>query len=198
MIKPCYAFADIGCDHGIIAYYVVKNGLAKKVYACDISEKSLEKARALISDKDAEFLVGDGFSPLKERGICVDEAVIAGMGGEMIIKILSACADRPRLVLGAQKNTDKLRRFLVSHGYFIENDVKVLDGGIFYDIIRAVPGQSDMPDETQAQMGMYYKTPNADLAAYCDHLMEKLKKFKQTDKNKMLADCISEVKKWQR
>ena len=53
-IIPCKVFADIGCDHGIIGLYVVKNNLAERVCECDISEDSLGKARTLIGD-DAEF-----------------------------------------------------------------------------------------------------------------------------------------------
>ena len=31
-IIPCKVFADIGCDHGIIGLYVVKNNLAERVF----------------------------------------------------------------------------------------------------------------------------------------------------------------------
>ena len=86
-IIPCKVFADIGCDHGIIGLYVVKNNLAERVCECDISQDSLSKARALIGD-DAEYFSGDGFVPLTRAGIETDQAVIAGRGGELIIKIL--------------------------------------------------------------------------------------------------------------
>ena len=49
-ILPCKVFADIGCDHGIIGLYAVKNHLADKVCECDIGEECLFKARSLIGD----------------------------------------------------------------------------------------------------------------------------------------------------
>ena len=39
--------ADIGCDHGKLSAYLIKNGLANKVFATDISLLSLEKAKKL-------------------------------------------------------------------------------------------------------------------------------------------------------
>lgn len=37
--------ADIGTDHGFIPVYLVKNGVAPKVIASDISRNSLEKTK---------------------------------------------------------------------------------------------------------------------------------------------------------
>lgn len=197
MIEPCSVFADIGCDHGIISLYVQKNKLAERVCACDASEACLNKAKKLLSNYRTEFFVGDGFVPLEQAGITADQVVIAGMGGELIIKILKACTYKPDLVLGAQKNTDKLRAFLIGRGYKIIKDVKVEENGKFYDIIRAESGESEPLCEIQEKMGVFYKTPNPDLLAYCNFTEQKLKNYKQTDENRKTAELVREVKKWQ-
>lgn len=196
-IIPCKVFADIGCDHGIIGLYVVKNNLAERVCECDISEDSLGKARALIGD-DAEYFSGDGFVPLTRTGIETDQAVIAGMGGELIIKILENCPNKPRLILGAQKNTDKLRVYLIKNGYRIEEDHVVFDSGKFYDIIVAEEGEGEMPDEISAFAGVYYKQKNDDLKKWCDCTEKRISQYKRTEKNQKIIDMIHEVKKWQR
>ena len=38
LIEPADAIADVGCDHGLIAEYCAKSGMAKNVIASDISE----------------------------------------------------------------------------------------------------------------------------------------------------------------
>ena len=199
LIRPCDVFADIGCDHGLIARYVSDNRLAGRVYATDISAAALRKAEKLLADCDnAAFLLGDGFAPLDANGIYVDEAVIAGVGGELIIKMLSATHSRPSLVLGAQKNADKLRVYLAADGYNITDDVKVSDDGKFYDIIRAERGYMPVPDAIHAFMGVHYERKNPDMAAYCEYLGSKLDTFKKTERNLALAGFVREVKKWQR
>ena len=197
LIRPCKVFADIGCDHGYISLFVARSALAEKIIATDISALSLDKARRVMADYPAEFFVGDGFAPIEKAGYSVDQAVIAGMGGELIIKILSATSLRPAVILGAQKNTDKLRYYLACNGYKITDDVKVEEDGKFYDIIRAEPGYMPQPDQLEAYMGVFYKEKNRHLAAYCTYLENKLKNFKKTEKNLKITRFVQEVKKWQ-
>lgn len=84
-------------------------------------------------------VVCDGFSRIAEQ---VDEAMIAGMGGEEIVKILSAAAQKPeRLVLQPMKNAPALRKYLVSAGYRIAEDVTFRDGK-FYDVVVAERGRT--------------------------------------------------------
>ena len=108
-------FADVGCDHGYISEMVIKNGKYKKVILSDISSKSLEKAVNLLSKYGdrVKFVVSDGFESYDE---IPNEAIIAGMGGEEIIKILSGKILPDSLVLAPQKNTYKVRRFLLDNG----------------------------------------------------------------------------------
>ncbi|MCL2822249.1 MAG: class I SAM-dependent methyltransferase [Firmicutes bacterium] len=62
LISKCRVFADIGCDHGQVALFVAKNGLADTVVAADISEQCLKKAKVLIENwkKQREFLNSEG------------------------------------------------------------------------------------------------------------------------------------------
>ena len=84
--------ADVGCDHGYISEKLLKSGGAKKVVMTDISAKCLLKAQTLlsaeISQGKATAVVCDG---LKGVDLPITAVVIAGMGGEEIIKILTEC-----------------------------------------------------------------------------------------------------------
>ncbi len=144
-IKGGGAFADIGCDHGQICKYVLDNNLFNKVIASDISFKSLEKAKKLLSGygEKVEFIVSDGF---KNFNKIPDEVVIAGMGGEEISLILNGTKVLPnRLILSPQKNTKKVRELLVRKNYKIIDDYTVFDKK-FYDIIVAEKGGDNLTE----------------------------------------------------
>ncbi|MBR2614666.1 MAG: SAM-dependent methyltransferase [Clostridia bacterium] len=146
-IEKANKFADVGCDHGIIAQMVVKESLANTVVITDISKDSLKKAEDLLAK---EMLVGkvksyftDGLNGVDND---VDECLIAGMGGKEIIKILTdrERAFRPnRLILQPMKNVENLRVFLVENGYKILKDYVFKDRK-FYDLIVAEKGEDSL------------------------------------------------------
>lgn len=146
-VKSCKVFADIGADHGYLAQMVANAGLAKRIYLTDISAPSLLKARKLlaaqIDDGLVHAVVCDGFKGISEH---VDEAVIAGMGGEEMIKIISASDRAERLILQPMHNTDKLRVFLVGDGYKVIKDYTFRDGK-YYDLITAERGEDSLTDD---------------------------------------------------
>ncbi len=150
-IPKSEAFADVGCDHGYCARYALQKGLAERVYITDISEKCLEKAKSLLqSEIEAGRcfpFVGDGLSVLPER--CT--VLIAGMGGEEIIKILSAEIP-PVFLLQPMKNTEKVRRFLIENGCSIALDYTFEDGK-FYDLILGRSGERDEYTEREFRYG---------------------------------------------
>lgn len=148
-LRPCKLFADIGCDHGFVAELAVKNGIAEKVYISDISAKCLAKAEKLLAvhirTGTVESYVSDGFAAFEETP---DQALIAGMGGEEIVRILSEAKELPeRLVLQPMKNASAVRRFLTQNGYKLLEDVTFREVK-FYDVICAERGKDELtPDE---------------------------------------------------
>ena len=135
-------FADIGCDHGYASLYMLKSNKCDKVVFSDISEKCLDKARSLLRDfileGKAEGVVSDGFNNLPE----VDLALIAGMGGEEIVKIFNNAKSLPvGLVIQPMKNPEKVREYLVNNGYKIVKDYTFKSQRKYYDLIRAERGE---------------------------------------------------------
>lgn len=128
LIDPCESFADVGCDHGYCARHVLKSGKCGDVLITDISAKCLAKAEKLLQEYIAagkcRAVCCDGLAGVPEN---CGQVLIAGMGGEEIIKILSEGFIPEKFILQPMKNADKLRKFLIDRGCKITYD------GIFRD-----------------------------------------------------------------
>ncbi len=90
LVKEGKGLVDVGTDHGYLPAYLAASGYKGALYASDINEGPLQSARrtaaeAGLSDR-IRFLLCDGLRlcPPEE----IDTIVIAGMGGDMIVKIL--------------------------------------------------------------------------------------------------------------
>lgn len=152
-IPECEVFADVGCDHGYIAKSMLKSGKCRKAIISDISEKSLSKAEKLLKKEiekgSAIPVVSDG---LKDLPPC-DCALIAGLGGEEIIRILSDAPYLPEsLVLQPMKNVKKVREYAVFSGYAILSDRVFKEGYMFYDLITLKKGKDTLTEE-EAEFG---------------------------------------------
>lgn len=134
---------DVGTDHGYLPAYLAASGYEGKLFASDINEGPLLSARrtaaeAGLSDR-ISFLLCDGLRlcPLEK----IDTIVIAGMGGDMIVKILDEaewCMDaRYHLILQPMTKAEVLRYWLVYNEFAIESETIVEDAGTLYQIIRA-------------------------------------------------------------
>lgn len=148
VMPVCDSFADIGCDHGYITLAMLKKGKCKTAVVSDISKKCLSKAEQLLADYMQKGMVksfvSNGFKGLPK----VDVALIAGMGGEEIISILSIEKNLPEtLVLQPMKNADKLRRKLLILGYRLDVDFTFKAEGKFYDIMVAVRGVDSLTED---------------------------------------------------
>lgn len=140
LVKGSGVVADIGCDHGKLSAYLLKMNYASFVYATDISEQSLNKARKLCESEklcDVEFVCGDGFNALDKK---VDAATVAGIGGDVISQIIDSEKAPDKLVLQPMKDSDKLYEKLFELGYFVKEVRIVKENGRFYEIILALRG----------------------------------------------------------
>lgn len=175
LIVKCETLADVGCDHGYVSFEALKSGKSEKVYLTDISPKSLDKAVRLLS----EFFPSK-FTPYLTDGLTdvpyIDEAVIAGMGGEEIIKILKKSVYKPViLILQPMKNVDKVRKYLHESGYGIERDFMFYAEDKYYEVLRAKLNYEDDYTETEELYGRENLKNNADFLVYLD------RKIKETE-----------------
>lgn len=143
--KESVTLADIGADHGWVSFYALKRGVVDKCILSDISASSLEKARGIFAlnpdmKNKAKFLIGDGFEPfLNEKRI--DIAVIAGMGGAEILKIIGENAkhapENSIFVLQARHDEDFVKVLKKYAGLEVFFDRVIFDHGHVYRTIVA-------------------------------------------------------------
>ena len=145
LVTAGHRVADIGTDHAYIPIYLLQEGLAESAIAMDVNEGPLKKAEEHVKENGMEgkirLRLSDGFEKLEPFE--ADTAVIAGMGGPLMIRILSAYPEVTRsmkeLVLQPQSEIAKVRAFLLEEGFlFIQEDM-VKDDGKYYPMMKAAP-----------------------------------------------------------
>jgi len=181
MCKKTHVIADIGADHGYTCAALLKRGLAGKVIASDISEKSIDKARRLFDSlglqENAQCRIGDGLSVLKagEAG----GIILSGMGAPVMISILKKGIEVARLaeylVLSPHTYPERLRRFLLSSGFRIESEEVVQESGKYYIIIQALAGCEEEYTRREFLLGRHGK-PSPERHGY---LLEKVSQYRQ-------------------
>ena len=195
-LTSCEYLADVGCDHGYIAKLALDSGIAKKVCVSDISEKSLNKAINLLSDYGDEkvfSVVSDGLELVPNT---VDQVLIAGMGGEEIVKILSSSHFLPKkLVLSPMKNGEKVRKLLIELGYEIVHDTIFSDGDKFYFLITADFGGKSVYTDMELEFGKESLKSKA-LVLYLDQKIANLEKSfdKKSEKQKEKIQSLTKIR----
>lgn len=142
-ITPEYILADIGTDHGFVPIYQVKCKGTPKAYAMDINKGPLERADEHIAEaglKDKiETRLSDGMHKLG-RGEA-ESILIAGMGGELMVKILTegahALETAKELILSPHTEADLVRCFIRDSHFVIDREGMVFDAGKYYVVLHA-------------------------------------------------------------
>lgn len=133
--------ADIGCDHAYVCVNAILQNKATKAYACDVASGPLENAKSTIH----EYHVEDKVLPCLLNGIHglnsdVNQIIICGMGGKLIIDILDNgnVLLNQRLLLSPHKDSYALREYLMNHEFKIVREKMVKDGNHFYPILDCI------------------------------------------------------------
>lgn len=147
MVQSGSRVADIGTDHGYLGIYLLQSGAARHVIACDLRKDPLENARRNAKlfgvDGEMELRLSDGLEKILPDE--VDTVVMAGMGGDLIQKILSQCPWRKReglqFILQPQSAGNVLRRWLCEDGFEIRREEPVQDGHFLYTVMDIRQGE---------------------------------------------------------
>jgi tRNA (adenine22-N1)-methyltransferase len=140
-VVPGDRVADIGCDHGYLGIYLLKNNIASKVIASDINEGPLQCAvrnseKYGVRDK-IDFYLSDGVAKIPRD---FDTLVCAGMGADTMVSILSAAPwlkdEKYRLILQCQSKTPMLRQYLSESGWRITEEAVLRDGRFLYTVME--------------------------------------------------------------
>lgn len=142
MVTKGNRVCDVGCDHGYISIYLVKNSISPYVYAMDVNKGPLLRAKEHISDygyeDKIETILSDGLVSLGDKES--DALVCAGMGGRLVIKILTEGMDKvckmKELILQPQSEIHQVRAFLRQQGFYIDKEDMVYEDGKYYPMMH--------------------------------------------------------------
>ena len=151
MVTAGYTLCDVGTDHGYVPIALVQGNIIPKAIAVDINKGPLERAnehiRANGLTEQITTRLSNGLEAIHDGE--VDSIVIAGMGGELVIHILTAgetvCRSAKELILQPQSDIPHFRRFVMQNGYQIIQEEMILEDGKFYPIMKAVPYEGERP-----------------------------------------------------
>lgn len=151
---------DVGTDHAMLPVWLIQTRRASHVWASDIRQGPLDSAARLIRETQTgehiDLRLTDGLSGFSgEDG---DAVVVAGMGGETMVSILSAAPwlhDDVLLILEPQSKQDVLRRWLAGNGFVITGEHIVRDAWRMYPILTAVSGSAPQCPEAEYYTGRW-------------------------------------------
>lgn len=144
MVTAGNCLADVGTDHGYVPIYLYERNIIPRAIAMDVNYGPLERARLHIAENGfgnaIETRLSDGLAALKAGE--ADSVVIAGMGGPLMIRILSAypevTASVKELILQPQSEISDVRIWLYEQGYEIIEEHMVFEDGKYYPMFKAV------------------------------------------------------------
>ena len=149
MVTPGYVLADVGTDHGYVPISLIQRKRIPRAIAMDINKGPLQRACEHIAEFQLEEFIetrlSDGVNKLKVGE--VDSILIAGMGGELVIHILTdgmeVCKSVKELILQPQSELDKVRKFLREKNFKIVDEDMVIEDGKYYPMMKVVPEGGD-------------------------------------------------------
>jgi tRNA (adenine22-N1)-methyltransferase len=135
----------------MLPIFMIESGKAKKAVAVELADGPYNNSKRSINNKKLsdkiELRKGDGFAPLK--AFECECAVIAGIGGILIIDILNCFPEKTKsfkqLVLVPILNCDRVRKALHNLGFEIEKEQLVFENNKYYNIISAASNIKSEP-----------------------------------------------------
>lgn len=145
LVTAGYRIVDIGTDHAYIPIYLIQEGLAAAAIAMDVNKGPIKKAEEHVRENGVEgkieLRLSDGFEKL--RASEADAAILAGMGGPLMIRILKeypeVTSSMRELVLQPQSETGKVRAFLLEEGFLFIREDMVKEDGKYYPMMKVTP-----------------------------------------------------------
>ncbi len=131
---------DLCCDHGLIGLEVLKQTNSKVIFV-DIVHEIMEKLSINLKATDIpsgnySIITSNAIDLKVPQNACF---IIAGIGGELAIKILENIlnqVDQFEVIISANNNLIKLRKFLISKNLKMVDEILVKDNKQFYEILK--------------------------------------------------------------
>lgn len=151
--------ADIGTDHGFVPVWLLREHRAARAIAMDVRKGPLARAKEHIAqyglEDRIETRLSDGLEKLMPGE--ADTVVIAGMGGELMLRILKDGAhvreSVKSWVLSPQSEFSAFRHGLEALGLMIRTETMLEEDGKYYTVMLAEPGEMHYEHEYEYRYG---------------------------------------------
>ncbi len=214
-LVDCKYIAEIGADHAYITKTLFDSKKINGAIVTDISQKCLQKAINNLKPYKNKviFSVGNGLNAIENVEMPIGtthletafknvdninkqlkttlpkpktEIIIAGMGGQEIIKILQQDEKKQyeNFILQPQKNVVELRTFLQQNNFRVLTDDLVQEGKMFYYILKVKRENKQIPLNT---LQTYFGNPQ-DKQVFKNYLTFELEKREEISKQKKLLE----------
>ena len=158
-IKRGDRIIDVGTDHAYLPIYLVSEGIASRALACDINQGPIDSARANIHEAGLEgridTLKTDGL--LGTESFCPDDILIFGMGGDLIVKILTEAPwvknESIGLILQPMSRVSTLRQWLCENGFLITGETLSFEDKYYQTVAARYTGMTEQYTETELAVG---------------------------------------------
>ena len=200
LVRPGKPLADIGTDHAFVPVFLILNDIIPSAYACDIKVGPLDNAKKTIDEYD----LNDKVTPILSDGLIevphdVNDFVIAGMGGELIAKILS---DSPwvkevgnHFVLQPQTHAEDLRQYLFGAGFEILKEDVVKDKRHLYLAMEVVyTGKVEGHEKCDYYLGELKNSSSIYKNNYIEYVISRLDVQYKATKDEDIRDLIDKLK----
>lgn len=201
MVREGVRLTDVGTDHAYLPVFLLHTGKIVSAIAADVRVGPLENAKMTIDENNFSHLVQTRLSDGLEK-ISADETddiVFAGMGGELIVKLMENCPwvknGEKHFVFQPMTHSEKLRSYLVENGFAINNEKAVKDSGKIYVVFDAF-----YDGKVRQKSDVYYYVGELDLTLeeskeFIKQTIRHLKNKLKAGENKHLETCIEEMEK---
>lgn len=163
MVSAGKSVVDVGCDHGFVSIYLVQNGISPKVLAMDVRKGPLSRAQEHI----VEYGVEEQIQTRLSDGLCAyrtgeaESLVCAGMGGRLMMKILTDSREKVRmldeLILQPQSELPAFRRFLKEEGYLVLDENILCEEGKYYFLFKVTFKEDSLEEECCGEEAELYE-----------------------------------------
>ena len=192
--------ADIGTDHAYLPVWLCRIGRCPSAVAADINPEPLRRGQATIIESGMsgriETRLSDGLKEIKPDE--ADDIVIAGMGGELIAKILSECSfatdSSKHFILQPMTKSEVLVAWLCENGFkILRQDCCVASGKCYTVLLVKYSGEKHIADELYCYLGELSPQNNKTHLRFVEGHLNRLSKQAVGDvRFAVLADRIRE------
>ncbi len=188
-IPSCECIADVGTDHAYLVINLLDSGKINRAIVSDVVDGPVNNAKKTVKKFGYSEVVdvrkGSGFEPYKIGE--VNGAVIAGMGGTLIVEIIDAhlkfAQSLDFMILQPMVASDTLRKYLENNNFQIVDEFIEIEGNRIYEILKVKTGYMKIQNPLQYELGVFLPHKND----------EKVKRFfkSKIDKYQRIYDSIN-------